>query len=70
MNTLTEDQKSDIKERAEKGMAYLKELELVPSAFVTSVNTGDDVFGTKIQAYLRDVKYLNKEETNESSEKA
>ncbi len=71
MQKYTDEQIKDIQERIEKANAMLKELELFPSASVSSENLGDDVFGTKVIAYLQDSKFtaIPSPLNNESAEK-
>lgn len=58
----TEAQIKDIKERELKGLQALKDLSLTPSAQLTSVNTGGDIFATKVTPFLQDLKYMPKQE--------
>ncbi len=53
----TDEQVKDIQERIDKANVVLKELQLFPSAFVSAENLGNDVFGTKVVAYLQDSKF-------------
>lgn len=55
----TKEQQTDIEDRVKKGIAALKELNLQPSSAVQAVNTGNDVFATKIISYLQDTKYTS-----------
>lgn len=55
----TAEQKKDIEERVAKARKMLEELQLKPSASVSTVNIGDDVFAQKVQPYLQDVKYAS-----------
>ncbi len=59
----SEEQIKDIKEREEKALAALKELELTPAAIVSKLNNGNDTFVDKVQCYLQDTKYSKKEES-------
>lgn len=61
MQELTPEQKKDIEERVNKAQAFLKELNLYPSAIVQKINMGDDVFADKILCYLADNKYIKTE---------
>ncbi len=57
---LTEEQIKDIQEREAKALAYLKELELTPAASLSYQNIdGQDLFTTRVQPYLQDIKYSN-----------
>ena len=56
-NELNEEQLKDVKEREAKALAFLKELDLTPSAYVWLENIGDDKFVTKVRPYLNDTKY-------------
>ena len=58
----TQEQQKDITERVEKAQAFLKELELFPSAIIRKVNLGNDVFGDQVISYLADAKYLPKKD--------
>lgn len=61
-NNLTDEQIKDIQEREAAALEFLKKSELSPAAFLSVVNIGDDVFATKVQAYLADTKYTKKAE--------
>ncbi len=68
----TPEQIADIQEREAKALEMLKELQLTPAAQISKSNLGNDVFGDKIQPYLRDLKFTPTESTidpNESAEK-
>lgn len=68
-NTYTDEQVKDIQERTEKGIAYLKELDLAPAAVLNKVNIGTegkDIFADLVQPYLADTKYSKKNEVVES----
>lgn len=54
------EQQKDIAERVEKARVFLVEQQLQPSAQVSIVNLGDDVFAQKVQPYLQDTKYAPK----------
>jgi len=62
MEKLTPEQIKNVQEREAKGLEALKALELSPAAFLTVVNLGEDVFATKVQAYLADTKFTKKAE--------
>lgn len=59
-NKYTPEQIKDVQEREAKALAYLKDLELTPSAILSMSNNGNDVFGVKVQPYLQDTKYQGK----------
>ena len=61
----TSEQLSDIKVRAEKAIAFLKELELQPAAQMLPQNMGNDIFGLKLVAFLQDTKFIPKPDTTE-----
>jgi hypothetical protein len=69
MNKLTQEQITEIKERTTKAQAYLKELDLVPSAVVQKENIGEGIFVDKVIAYLQDTKYSKKDEPAKEIEK-
>jgi len=54
----TESPKQEIEERVKKAHVALKELQLVPSAVVQSVNMGNDTFAQQVICYLKDVRYV------------
>ncbi len=56
---LTPVQIGDIEGRVATAKAFLEKCQLQPTASVSSVNTGDDIFATKIIVYLQDTKYLS-----------
>lgn len=58
-NDLNAEQRKDIEERVAKASKMLEELKLTPKASVQAVNSGDDVFSTKVIVYLEDNKYLS-----------
>ena len=58
-NQLTPAQVKDIEERVAKAATALKELELQPRASVQAINTGNDIFSTKVIVYLEDTKYTS-----------
>lgn len=60
-NKYTPEQIADIKEREEKALKALTDLQLNPSAIVQKVNIGQDVFADKVIPYLQDLKYANPE---------
>lgn len=53
----TEEQIKDIKERTDKAVEVLKELQLQPACFVQKISLGDDMFADKVMAYLQDTKF-------------
>jgi len=58
---LTDEEIKDIQAREAKALAYLKELELTPAAYLSYQNVdGQDIFTTKVQPYLQDTKYSSK----------
>ena len=63
---LTQEQQTEIMERLEKGLAALKELDLIPSAQVAVENIGDNKFVNSVQPYLQDIRYTKI--TNSSTE--
>ncbi len=58
-NDLTPEQVGDIDGRVATAKVFLEKCQLQPTASVSSVNTGDDIFATKIIVYLKDTKYLS-----------
>lgn len=59
-NDYSPEEQKDIEERVEKAKKALEDLQLFPAASVFTVNTGNDVFATKVIAYLQDKKYTKK----------
>lgn len=55
----TPEQISDVRDREEKGLAALKELNLTPAAQITKVNVGNDVFADRLIPFLQDTKYTS-----------
>ena len=51
--------RKDIEERVAKAMKLLGDLQLQPQASVQAVNTGNDIFATKVICYLQDMKYTS-----------
>lgn len=58
-NDLTPVQRMDIEDRVAKAKKMLEELQLQPTASVSSVNVGNDVFSQKVVVYLQDHKFLS-----------
>lgn len=54
----TKEEVEDVKQREVDALAYLKEHQLNPTAQISLVNQGDDVFGIKVQPYLGDTKFV------------
>lgn len=54
----TPEQIKDIREREEKGLQALKELDLTPAAGTQMVNIGGDTFAVKLIPYLQDTRYI------------
>lgn len=57
MNNYSPEEAKDITTRVEQAFGLLKELNLTPSAQVSTVAIGNDVFATKVEAFLKDTKY-------------
>lgn len=62
MEKYTKEQIEDITTREAKGLKLLQELNLSPAAILYKINIGDDRFVDKVQPYLKDTKYTQKED--------
>ncbi len=61
MSKLSEEQIADVQEREARALAFLKELQLTPAAYLSYENIdGKDIFTTRVQPYLQDIKYSDK----------
>lgn len=57
MDKYSPEQVKDIKEREQKALNYLKELQLTPAAAISKEQIGNDMFADKVVPFIRDTKY-------------
>jgi hypothetical protein len=63
--TYSTEQIEDIKQRTQKVIDLLKELELDIQAQVIAMDTGNNIFGVKVIPFLKDLKFIPKPDTSE-----